>query len=66
MATLETIFYEREQDPILFVIAVEESTDMTSFIELGTGKGNRSGGPLHGISPHRISSGAQFNKDAPI
>jgi hypothetical protein len=58
VATLESIPYEREQDPILFVIAVEESADMTSFIELGTGKRNRSGCLVHGISPLRISSHA--------
>jgi hypothetical protein len=51
MAAVEPISYERKQDPVLFVIAVEESADMTSFIEQGTGKRDRSGCPLHGISP---------------
>ena len=49
-----------KQDPILFVIPVEESAHMTGFIELGTGKRDRSSCPLHVISPHRISSGAPW------
>jgi len=63
MATLKAIFYKWEQDPILFLITVEEGADVTGFVELGTGKRNGSGDLLHCISPHRIPTG-HFNKDA--
>jgi hypothetical protein len=51
MATLEPIPYEWEQDPILFVVAVEEGTDVAGLAELGTGERNGSGELVHGISP---------------
>ena len=49
VAALESIFYEWEQDPIFFVDAVEKGADVTSFIEQGAGKGNRSAGFPHGV-----------------
>jgi hypothetical protein len=49
MATLESLFYEWEQDPILFVRAVEESADMTRSVDLGTSKG-KGCRDLHSIS----------------
>src|ERR1700722_1988809 len=52
MSTLESVFYEWEQDPILFVRAVKESADMTRLIDLGTGKRNGCD-DLHRISPDR-------------
>ena len=69
VAALESIFYEWEQDPILFVGAVEESADMTRFVELGTSKGNGSGRFLHRISPTGYRAAPQLNplnKDAPL
>ena len=59
LVTMEPISDEREQDPILFFIVVEESADMARFIELGTSEGNGSRDLLHSISPW-ISSGAPF------
>jgi hypothetical protein len=50
MATLESVFDEWEQDPILFVRAVEESADMARLIDLGTSKRNRCHYLLHSIS----------------
>jgi len=66
VATLEPIFYEGEQDPILFVVAIEESADMTRFAQLGTSKGDGGGGLLHGIFPKDVEWRAESNKDAPI
>jgi hypothetical protein len=40
VATLEPILNERKQHAILFVVAVEERTNMTCFLELGASKGN--------------------------
>ena len=57
VAAVEPIFYEGKQDPIFFLVAIEESADVTSFIEQGTSKRNWSSGPLHGVSPSWISSG---------
>ena len=54
MATLESIFYEWEQDPILFVVTVEKSADMTRLVELGASKRNGSGSLLHSVSPQDI------------
>lgn len=51
VAALESIFYEWKQDPILFLIAVEEGADVTSFVKQRTRKRNWSSGPFHGISP---------------
>jgi len=51
MTPLESILYEWEQDPVLFVIIVEESADMTRLVKLGTSERNGSGSLLHGISP---------------
>jgi len=66
MARLESILYEGEQDPILFVGVVEERADMTRLVELGTSKRNGSRYLLHRKSPLRISSGAPLGyKDAP-
>ena len=50
MATLESVFYEWKQDPILFVRAVEESADMTRLVDLGTSKRNGGRNLLHSIS----------------
>src|SRR6202034_4481052 len=50
LATLESVSYEWEQDPILFVRAVEKSADMTRLIDLGTSKRNRRRDLLHSIS----------------
>src|SRR5277367_1615578 len=50
LATLESVFYEWEQDPILFVRAVEESADMTRLVDLGTSKRNGRRVLLHSIS----------------
>jgi hypothetical protein len=50
MATLESVFYEWEQDPILFVRAVEESADMTRLVDLRTSKRNGRRDLLHNIS----------------
>jgi hypothetical protein len=61
MATLESIFYEWEQDPILFVGAIEESADMTRLVELGTGKRNGSRDLLHAISPTRSRAAPQLS-----
>jgi hypothetical protein len=58
MAGLESIFYKWEQDAVFFVRIVEESADVSGLIELGASKRNGSRGLLHGISLHRISSGA--------
>ena len=49
MATLESVFYEWKQDPILFVRAVEESADVTRLIDLGTSKRNGRRDILHSI-----------------
>jgi hypothetical protein len=49
IATLETVFDERKQHAILFVVAIEKCADMTYFTELGTGKGNRCSGLLHAV-----------------
>ena len=50
MATLESVFYEWKQDPILFVRAVEKSADMTRLVDLGTSKRNGGRDLLHSIS----------------
>ena len=55
--TMETVFYEWEQDRIFIVVAVEESADMTSLVEQRAGKGNGSSTFLHDVSPHRIANG---------
>jgi len=51
VAARKPIFYEWEQDSILFLITIEEGADVTGFVELGTGKRNGSRGLLHCISP---------------
>jgi hypothetical protein len=66
VTTLESTFNKWKQDPILFIIAVEESADMMGFIEPGTGKRDRSSYAFHGISPNSISSSPWLNKDAPL
>jgi hypothetical protein len=58
VATLEPIFYEGEQDPILFLITVEEGTNVSVCVELGTGKGNGSGRSVHGKSPQDLDATA--------
>jgi hypothetical protein len=47
VTTLEPVLNERKQHAILFVVAVEERTDMTYFVKLGTGKMNGRRGRLH-------------------
>ena len=44
IATLESLFNERKQHAILFLVAIEERADMAYFAELAAGKGYR---PLH-------------------
>src|SRR5579885_2244868 len=58
MAALEPVPYEREQDSILFFVAVEESADMPRLVKLRAGKRNGSGGLLHNGSPHGMSNGS--------
>jgi hypothetical protein len=53
MPTLESVFYEWQQNPILFVWAVEERADVTRLVDLGTSKRNGSRDLLHSISPKR-------------
>ncbi len=61
VAALESIFYEWEQDPILFVGAIEESADMTRLVELGTSKRNGRRSFLHRISPQDIERRPKWN-----
>lgn len=51
VATLKSISYEWKQDPILFVIVVEESADVTRLVELGTSERNGSRGLSHWVYP---------------
>jgi len=51
VATLEPVFYEWKQDPVLFIIVIEESADVTRLFELGTSKRNGSRILLHAIYP---------------
>jgi len=60
MPTLESVFNEREQNPILFVWAVEECADMARLVDLGTSKRNRSRGLLHDVSPKRYRTTSSF------
>jgi hypothetical protein len=48
------IFYEWEQDSVLFIGAVEECAGMTRLVQLRTSKRNRSRHLLHSISPQKI------------
>ena len=63
MAALESIFYEWEQDPILFFGAIEESADMTRLVELGASKRNGSRSLLHRISPTGYRAAPQMESD---
>ena len=49
MATLEPILYERKQDPVFFVFAVEERADMACLVKLGTSKRYGGGRLLHSL-----------------
>src|SRR5690348_11643074 len=49
VATLEPVPNERKQHAILFVVGVEERTDMTCFAKLGAGKANGGRSLLHRV-----------------
>jgi hypothetical protein len=68
VATLKPILYEWEQDSVLLVRIVEESTDVTRLVELGSSERNGSRGLLHS-SPtgnERRPNQIQLNNDAPV
>jgi len=63
VATLEAIFNEREQSPIFFVRAIEESANMTRLVELGASKRNGSRNLFHDLFPWKKSSGAPLQQE---
>ena len=60
-----SIFYEWEQESILFIGAVEESADITRLVDLGSAKGI--GAVVFFIAfPHRRSSGIRWDIMMPV
>jgi hypothetical protein len=57
----ETIFNEREQYAVFFVVAVEECADVPRFIELRTCKGHRRSVFLHDVFPPSRSTAPVYD-----